>query len=84
MFKLKIMTPEGTYFDEEVSSLTLKLITGYVTILSKHQPMLGVVDFAPMHLVKNNKTYYYALHGGVLNVKEDIVIVLSGLTVIKP
>ena len=77
MFKLKIMTPEGTYFNEEVSSLTLKLISGYVTILSKHQPMVGALDFAPMHLIKNNKTYYYALHGGVLNVKENEVVVLT-------
>ena len=77
MFKLKIMTPEGLYFDEEVSSLTLKLITGYVTILSKHHPMIGIVDYAPMHLVKNNKTYYYALHGGVLNIKDEEVVILT-------
>ena len=77
MFKLRILTPEGVYFNEEVSSLTVKLITGYATILSKHLPMMAALEYAPMHLIKNNKTYYYAIHGGVLNIKEKEVVIIT-------
>lgn len=77
MFKLKIITPKGIYFNQEVSSLTIKLETGYRTILSGHLPLVGILDDATMHLVKNNKTHYYAVHKGVLNVKEDEVVVVT-------
>ena len=75
-FKLVIVSPRGCYFDEEVESLTLKLTSGYRTILARHTPLIGALGYAPMHIVKNGKTIYYALHGGAINVTNEQVTLM--------
>lgn len=79
-FSLEIITPRGIYLTEEVSSLTIKLTSGYRTILAGHYPLIGSLDYAPMHLVKNEKTIYYAVHGGAINItKEKVTIICNAI-----
>lgn len=73
MFKLAIISPKGLYFEKDVDSLTVKLTSGYRTILSKHAPLIGALDYAPMHIVENGKTKYYAVHGGAISIKDNKV-----------
>ena len=75
-FLLEIITPRGIYFTEEVDSLTIKMTTGYRTFLAGHMPLIGSLDYAPMHLVKNGKLENYAVHGGAINVTKEKVIVI--------
>ena len=75
-FRLLIVSPRGKYFDEEVESLTVKLSSGYRTILARHTPLVGALAYAPMHIVKNGKTIYYALHGGAINVTNEQVTLM--------
>ena len=72
-FKLAVLSPKGVYFEKEVESLTVKLTSGYRTILSHHAPLIGALAYAPMHIVENGKTKYYALHGGAISIKENKV-----------
>ncbi len=76
-FKVDIITPKGLYASLDVGSLTLKLITGYRTILEDHAPLIGSLDYAPMHLVANGKEEHYTLLGGAINVKKDKVVLLT-------
>ena len=76
-FLLSLVTPRGIYKEEEIESLTIKLISGYRTILSGHAPLIGALDVAPMHYIKNGIVFEFALHGGALNVKEDKVVVIT-------
>ncbi len=76
-FKVDIITPKGLYASLSVSSLTLKLITGYRTILEGHAPLIGSLDYAMMHLVKDGKEEHYTLLGGAINVKKDKVVLLT-------
>lgn len=79
-FLLQIITPTGIYFDDKVTSLTLKLTTGYQTFLAGHIDLIGSLAHAPMHIVKNKETIYYAIHGGAVNVtKEKIVIITNAI-----
>ena len=57
-FTLAIISPKGVYFEKEVESLTVKLTSGYRTILSHHAPLIGALAYAPMHIVENGKTKY--------------------------
>ena len=75
-FRLVIVSPRGSYLDEEVESLTVKLTTGYRTILAKHAPLIGALGYGPMHIVKNGKTIYYALHGGAINITNEQVTLM--------
>ena len=76
-FDLKIITPEGVYLEDRVDSLSVKLTTGYRTILTHHYPLVGTLDFAPMHIIKGKNTMYYSLHGGVIRVEKDIVTLIT-------
>ena len=81
MFKLKIITPKGVYLDKEIESLTIKLTTGYRTILSGHTPLIGSVDYGPMHLIINGETKYYAVMGGALSIDESgsVSLIINGI-----
>ena len=72
-FKLAIISPKGVYLEKDVESLTVKLTSGYRTILSHHASLIGALDYAPMHFVENGKTHYFALHGGAISIKDNKV-----------
>lgn len=79
-FKLEIITPKGLYTSVDVESLTLKLTSGYRTILAKHAPLIGSLAYAPMHYVKDGKIKYFALHGGAINVtKEKVILIVNSI-----
>ncbi len=79
-FSLQIITPRGIYFTEEVESLTIKLTSGYRTILAGHTPLIGSLAYAPMHLVKDGKVLNYAVHGGAINVtKEKVTVICNAI-----
>ena len=75
--KVDIITPKGLYASLDVTSLTLKLITGYRTILEGHAPLIGSLDYASMHILKDGNEAYYTLLGGALNVKKDKVVIIT-------
>jgi len=80
MFKLVVVTPKGLYLEKDIDSLTIKLTSGYRTILSRHAPLIGALDYAPMHLVSNKETEYYAVHGGAIHVKQnDVMVIANGI-----
>lgn len=76
-FEVSIITPKGLFLKENVESLTIKLTSGYRTFLKGHMDLIGTLDYAPMHYVKNGKVYYFALHGGAINVKKNGIIVIA-------
>ena len=75
-FSLEIITPKGIYLQENVTSLTIKLTSGYRTFLAGHAPLIGSLDYAPAHVVRNGKIDFYAVHGGAINVTKEKVIVI--------
>ena len=72
-FQLVIISPRGVYLNKEVESLTVKLTSGYRTILSHHANLIGALAYAPMHFVEKGKTYQFAIHGGAISIKDNKV-----------
>ena len=72
-FKLAIISPKGLYLEKDVDSLTIKLTSGYRTILSHHADLIGALSYAPMHFVSEGKTYNFAIHGGAISIKSNKV-----------
>lgn len=75
-FTLAVVSPKGVYFEKDVESLTVKLTSGYRTILSHHAPLIGSLAYAPMHIVQNGKTDYFAIHGGAISIKDNKVTLI--------
>lgn len=79
-FSLRIITPRGVYFNQEVQSLTVKLSSGYRTILKGHAPLIGSLAYAPMHFIKDGKLEEFAVHGGAMNItKEKVTLVCNAI-----
>lgn len=76
-FPLRIVTPRGLYFEGEVESLSIKLSSGYRTFLKGHIPLIGALEYAPMHYVRNGKSEFFAVHGGAINVEKDKITVIT-------
>ena len=68
---LKIVTPMGTYREEDVDILTIKTTDGYIGILANHIPLAAGVEISEMHYKIDNQTYEFAIAGGFLYVSEE-------------
>lgn len=69
--KLKIITLDGVYLNEEVDLVNLTTSSGNITILANHIPLISSIDISHMYIKKNNETINFAIAGGTLFVSES-------------
>ena len=78
MFKLKVYTNNGLFYDGEISSLTIKAIDGYVTILENHAPLTSVARISPFHFIdKNKKKSECFISRGVFYVSNNCTYIVA-------
>ncbi|MCG2694050.1 ATP synthase F1 subunit epsilon, partial [Candidatus Parcubacteria bacterium] len=75
--QLKIVTPEGTTFQDEVSSITLPTKMGEITILPNHIPLITVVVPGEIIAKKEGKEEYLSVSTGFLEVNNNNVTLLA-------
>lgn len=78
VLRLEIVTPERLAFSEDVRWVTLPGISGVMTVLPKHAPLMSLLQ--PGELVIHRPTgeeILYAVGGGVVEVRPDKVVVLA-------
>ncbi len=76
--RLEIVTPERLALSEDVRWVTLPGASGSMTILPRHAPLLTILQ--PGELVigyPGGEEVYYAVGGGVAEVRPDKVVVLA-------
>ena len=61
----------------EVDMVTLPGVEGQMGILHGHAPLLTLLDFGEIILHSGNDTQYFAVHGGVVEVRPDKVTILA-------
>lgn len=72
MIKLRVVTPNGRYLEETVSSIHAKSVLGEFTILPNHVPV--VFSLVPCKLVihvTSGQEQVYAISGGILQFYGD-------------
>lgn len=72
MIKLRVVTPNGRYLEETVSSIHAKSVLGEFTILPNHVPV--VFALVPCKLVihvASGQEQVYAISGGILQFYGD-------------
>lgn len=72
MIKLRVITPNGRYLEETVSSIHAKSVLGEFTILPNHVPV--VFSLVPCKLVihvASGQEQVYAISGGILQFYGD-------------
>lgn len=75
-FKLKIMSPDGTFYDSEAYQLSLRSVDGEVSILAGHISYLTAVGIGECRLYERSgeKPRRAACCGGMLFVDDDGVL----------
>ncbi len=76
-FKLVLVSPDGKKLETSCSILNVKLSNGYVGILANHLPLVGVIQTSHLNYKNDGKSYDFAISGGILNVKNNEVLVLA-------
>ena len=76
-YKLKIVTPDGVAFDDEVQSLLVRGDDGTVEILAGHVDYITSLSIGEARVIlKDGSQRYAALSGGFLTVRREGVALL--------
>ena len=76
-FRVEVLTPEGSVFDEEVGMVSTRTEVGSIGIMARHQPLLGLLEPTALRLYKSETDIVTFAQGeGYVQVSADGVLVL--------
>ncbi len=76
-FRVEVLTPEGSVFDDEVEFVSTRTEVGSIGIMARHQPLLGLLVPTELRLYKSETDIVsYAQGEGYVQVSDDGVLVL--------
>jgi F-type H+-transporting ATPase subunit epsilon len=74
--KFKIVTPEKVIYENEISQVSIPTMSGEVTILPKHIPLVSVLKAGELKIKDKNGEHNLAVSGGFLEVRGNNEIVI--------
>lgn len=80
-FTLDIITPDGIIYKDDVEEVMLPTPTGQITILPHHIPLFAKLTEGEVIIKKNGKERLIAVLGGVVEVGNNAVSILSDYAV---
>ena len=76
-FRVEVLTPEGSVFDEDVEMVSTRTEVGSIGILARMQPLLGMLVPTELRLYRSeSEIVRYAQGEGYVQVSADGVLVL--------
>lgn len=76
--KVEIITPDKTIFEGEASLVQLPGVDGLFEILNNHAPMISALGKGKIKVKKADDALdYFEIEGGVLEVKNNKILVLA-------
>ena len=76
MISIKIITPSGTYLEQDVDYVEVRAPHSVLGILPKHAPLVSTLEIAPLKIRFGGTTLFFAAGSGIINVRKDKVIIL--------
>jgi F-type H+-transporting ATPase subunit epsilon len=77
--KLKILTPEGIVLETDVEQVTATAVDGELSILPEHEPLVTALAIDTFSYKKDGEDEFAAVMGGILEVRDNQVTVLSNV-----
>ena len=75
-FKIKIITPDGIKFNDEISFLSLPTSEGEIGILPQHTSLITIVKPGEITLYSDKKEEHLATEGGIVEINNNYVKLL--------
>lgn len=76
-FHLKIVTPDGSFYDGEAEMLSLRTAEGDLGILANHIDLVTPIGIGEARITAGGKTRHAACIGGLLSVSGGAVSVVA-------
>lgn len=76
-FHLQIITPNRTFFDEEVEMVVLRTVEGDLGILKNHIPLVTPLSIGKLKLIADGQTREAAIAGGFVHVDREKTVVIT-------
>ena len=76
-FHLQIVTPDGLFYDGEAESISVRAVTGNLTILPRHINYVTPLGMGAAKVVTNGQPRMAACIGGMLAVTDGQVRVIA-------
>lgn len=77
LFKLKIITPDRTFYEGEVSMVEFNTTEGEIGVLKGHIPLTVVVAPGILTITEAEGTKEAALHSGFAEILQDGVVIMA-------
>ncbi len=76
-FKLKIITPEKVFFDDETEQIIVRTTEGDIGILAGHENYVSDLPPGPFRVKINGEFKVAAISGGALKVSKETTTILA-------
>lgn len=76
-FRLKVITPDRVFFDEEVVMVEFNTTEGEIGIYKDHIPMTVIIKPGILTITMENEVKEAALHAGFAEILQDKVTILA-------
>jgi len=77
-YKLRIITPERVFYDDEVDRIVLKGVEGDMAVLAEHKPLTTILSMGELRVYEDRKKYRSAtLLGGFAKIEPHEVVILT-------
>lgn len=77
-----VTTPEGKKYEEIAYAVHAEAVTGGITILPNHAPIVAPLKISPLRVVRNKgdkDSDYIAIGSGIMEVRDNVVNVLANV-----
>jgi F-type H+-transporting ATPase subunit epsilon len=75
--KCMVVTPDRVVLDETVDFVALPLFDGELGVLADRAPMTGRLGYGELRTTQGGKTQRYYVEGGFVQVRSNVVSVLT-------
>jgi F-type H+-transporting ATPase subunit epsilon len=76
--QLRIITRENIRVDEPCDMVIMRCTTGDMGVLPRHAACSAALDYGVLRFFNNGNEFRIAVMGGIVQIKDDIVSVLTG------
>ena len=77
LFKLRIITPDRTFYESEVAMVEFNTTEGEIGVLKGHIPLTVVIAPGIITITEESGTKEAALHAGFAEVFSDSVVIMA-------
>lgn len=71
MLNFKIVTPEGTIYEDQIEKVTIPTTSGAITVYPNHIPLVSVLQAGEMNIHKGDTIINLAVSSGVIEIRPD-------------